>query len=148
MAAPEERLQGEYARWYQRFLVYLHLGPVHRSLYAAWKKEQGEAGQQQRKRSGVPGSWRGAAKRYQWETRAERWDEHNQDLAKKAVVESMRKIRAAAVEAAEVLINLMGHEEPEQQRLAANSVLNRAGVVHDTTVTDDGVVPIEIVEII
>ncbi len=71
-----ERRSSEPNKWYDRFQMYLLLGPS-RSLYAtytAWRARSGAESAQ--KRAGLPQSWRQAAERWEWAKRAEKFDEN------------------------------------------------------------------------
>jgi hypothetical protein len=78
-----ERREGEPNKWLDRFQTYLLLGPS-RSLYAAytaWRERSGAKSAQKRaglpqSRFGLPQSWRLAAEKWQWQQRAEAFDEH------------------------------------------------------------------------
>jgi len=66
---PWDRLPGEKPEWYQRFLIYLRLGPD-RSVDAVWQHLGG--------RGPAPTSWHQAAQSYNWEERAKAYDEAGQ----------------------------------------------------------------------
>lgn len=60
--------------WYDRFVLYLQMGPS-RSLLGAENLEKDRKGLE---KSGVSasGAWRNAAKEWNWKKRAEAWDEY------------------------------------------------------------------------
>ncbi|HRJ42143.1 MAG TPA: hypothetical protein PL105_09685 [Caldilineaceae bacterium] len=129
-------------RWYARFLVYRDLG-TDRTLDGAYRvhagRESGRAG----------AAWRGAAEQWRWAKRAEAWDLHLQAKAAGAAEEALQVLRLGAKEAAEKLVDLVRSGAAEQARLAANSILNRVGVVWAGPEADeDGVLPIQFVEIV
>ena len=82
---PWERQEGESAKWFFRFRNYLALGS-NRSVHAVFEAENKKG---QAKASYNPGKgWYNAAKRYQWQIRADAWD-NEQDEQK---AEQMRQI--------------------------------------------------------
>jgi len=82
---PWERQEGESAKWFFRFRNYLALGS-NRSVNAVFDAENKKG---QAKASYNPGKgWYNAAKRYQWQIRADAWD-NEQDEQK---AEQMRQI--------------------------------------------------------
>ena len=60
------RLDGEPARWFDRFEIYRMLGP-NRTIEAAYRVALGKI-------SRPGGTWHGAAKRWRWKARAAAWD--------------------------------------------------------------------------
>lgn len=82
-----ERMAGEPNAWFDRFQIFLMLGPS-RSVYAAylaWREREGRGAARegarkraglQRSRVGLPKSWVDAAARWEWVKRAEQFDEH------------------------------------------------------------------------
>lgn len=83
-ASPWERQPKETDIWFDRFQRFLYLG-VTRSIYQAYitermdkatRKKQKEAGKEEiSARSGLPKSWRDAAKRWNWKYRATAFDD-------------------------------------------------------------------------
>jgi hypothetical protein len=79
---PWERQEGESARWFFRFRNYLYLGPM-RSVNAAAELERKSKKEKSRTNTGP--EWYNAAKRYQWQERAEAYDKE-QDEQKAALL--------------------------------------------------------------
>lgn len=75
-----ERQAGEPDKWYQRFLVYLRQPPTSRSLAAAVRSiRQQEATPNDFKKSKKVGQyWAKMARRWDWEGRARRYDDYQQ----------------------------------------------------------------------
>lgn len=73
------RQPGEPAKWFDRFSLYLQLGPG-RSLWAAYQQARQRSGAESagKRGQGMPRSWRLAAERYQWQLRAEAYDTSKQ----------------------------------------------------------------------
>jgi hypothetical protein len=100
-------------------------------------------------RKQIPGPWRKKVKEFDWWQRAEAWDAEQHRIAVQRVAEALNLIYEAAPEAAQILIKLMrglvkdadGNQLSvtvmTQMRLAANSILNRAGVVYDGPTPDE-----------
>lgn len=60
--------------WYDRFMVFLLMGPS-RSLLGAVHLEEAQKSTEKRSRS-VPGAWFATAKEWNWRDRADAWDEY------------------------------------------------------------------------
>ena len=60
--------------WYDRFVLFLHMGPS-RSLLGAVHLEEAQKSAEKRSHS-VPGAWFDAAKEWNWRERAEGWDDY------------------------------------------------------------------------
>lgn len=74
---PWEQLEGEDNLWYDRFTLFRLLGSK-RTLSAAHRQEVAKS---RKKSQYLPGSWRDAAKQWQWKERAEVWDaQRREDL--------------------------------------------------------------------
>lgn len=71
-----ERLPDEPAKWYMRFRVYLAQGRK-RSVNAVYERERAE--KQGNSRTKVSASWYTASRRYQWERRADAYDQAQDD---------------------------------------------------------------------
>jgi hypothetical protein len=74
---PWEQKPDEPGRWYQQFERYRLLGPD-RSLLAAFNQWRIEKGRKVSTRA--PKTWRDAAARCSWQSRAEAWDKYCSDL--------------------------------------------------------------------
>lgn len=85
---PWERADNEPARWFMRFSNYRLMGPK-RSIHAVYEAEKQSKGSNSRGRAGE--TWYNAAKKYQWQARADAWDAEQDE--KKA--EQMREIAMA-----------------------------------------------------
>lgn len=72
---PWEWQDGEPNLWYDRFLVYLRMGPSRTKLGAVHLVEEAEKGREKQS-SKVPGAWNDAASEWRWKERAEAWDEY------------------------------------------------------------------------
>lgn len=72
---PWERQEGEDTMWYDRFLVFLRMGPARTKLGAVHLVETAEKGGNKRS-SRTPGSWDEAAKEWRWRERADAWDDY------------------------------------------------------------------------
>ena len=146
---PYERLPDEPNRWYHRFFRFMRLGPE-RTLIQCYKDISNAAraakGRPPLSASArLPQSWRQRARQFSWHERAEAWDQEQKELELKKVERTRSLARSCAQEAMQVHIDLMNGElkDPDgkltegqnsaQRRLAADSVLDRAGVLPDTT---------------
>lgn len=85
--------EGEPTQWFARFERYLMLGEK-RSIEAVWQDEQKRTGAAKGSKGQHPTRptrhWYGAAKTWQWASRAEAYDQHQRDL-EKAEWEAKRK---------------------------------------------------------
>ncbi len=70
---PWERQQGESNLWFDRFSIYLQMGPARNQLGAVHIEDRRQNRPLTR---WTPGSWRDAFKKFRWEERAIAWDEH------------------------------------------------------------------------
>jgi hypothetical protein len=70
---PWERQQGESGLWFDRFCLYLSLGPARTRLAAVHAEDRRQNRPLTR---WTPGSWRDAFKKFHWEQRAQAYDEH------------------------------------------------------------------------
>jgi hypothetical protein len=61
---------GETSKWYSRFLAFIHLG-CNRSILAVYKQEK--AGKSPAPKD-IPGSWKDAVKKFDWQGRAKIYD--------------------------------------------------------------------------
>jgi hypothetical protein len=68
-----ERMNGETNLWYDRFCLYLSMGPS-RSLLGTVNEEAQKSAK--KRSSSVPGAWYDASNQWDWKARAEAWDEH------------------------------------------------------------------------
>lgn len=75
---PWERREGEPKRWFLRFEIFRTLGPG-RSLNAAVNQERASKSRAESRHA--PGSWRNAARTWDWITRAQAWDKYLTDQA-------------------------------------------------------------------
>lgn len=73
---PWERQPDEPARWYMRFRCYLAMGRK-RSVNGVFEAERQEKAGKRTNKAGE--TWYGAARRYQWEMRANAWDAHQDE---------------------------------------------------------------------
>lgn len=73
---PWERQEGEPARWFMRFRIFLSLGSK-RTVNAARDTEYKDKQKESRTKTGP--EWYNAAKRWQWATRADAWDNTQRD---------------------------------------------------------------------
>lgn len=96
---PWAQLAHEPPKWYERFLMYLRLGPEDRSLHAAYVVSLKGKGRKRSKaeltRASVPQSWRNAFAKYEWAARVKAHDEkvHAEETAayekrRKAILET------------------------------------------------------------
>jgi hypothetical protein len=122
---PWERREGEPARWFMRFRNYLSMG-ARRSVNAVFEAERQEKAGKRSNKAGE--SWYGAARRYEWEQRAEFWDREQDEekatlmrqIAMRCVFAS-RPFRLTQLNAtAETLMRQleMGHDPPTYLALA------------------------------
>jgi hypothetical protein len=72
------RLTQEPANWYARFLLYRNMPPVKRSLLGVYNLYQSQVQKSEKKYIHPPGSWNDAFKKYDWQFRAELYDQHQQ----------------------------------------------------------------------
>lgn len=70
-----ERQEGEDTMWYDRFLVFLRMGPSRTMLGAVHLVEEAEKSREKQS-SKTPGAWNDAAKEWNWQKRAEAWDDY------------------------------------------------------------------------
>jgi phosphatidylserine/phosphatidylglycerophosphate/cardiolipin synthase-like enzyme len=82
---PWERQEGESARWFMRFRNYLSLGSK-RSINGTFELER--KNKQEKSRTNAGPEWYNAAKRYQWQDRAESWD-RDQDGHKAIIMQAI-----------------------------------------------------------
>ena len=143
-----ERQPGESNLWYDRFHKFLMYGSS-RTVNGTYRDTINETRDMQgRERLGkaaaAPSSWRKIVKQWEWISREEKYDEEKRRLAQNAVNDAIDMVRLAAGRAVKFQIGLMDGvikiggqeirltiEEIAQMRLASNSILNRAGVVHE-----------------
>lgn len=78
---PWDRREGENNRWFQRFDAFRLLG-ASRSLLAAVNQEKARKGLKESRNA--PGSWKRAAKMWDWFARAEAWDRYLVEQAEAA----------------------------------------------------------------
>ena len=142
---PYDRLTGEPNLWYDRFHTFMRLGPG-RSLNRCYRQViNAERAVQGRPPLPVTAScsdvWRQRARQFDWFDRAEAWDHEcrRQDLQQ--VEQTPSKARTLAPEALRVLEAAMRGElkNPDgsltpgqnctQRRLAAERILNVAGII-------------------
>lgn len=139
------RQEGEPVKWFDRFQAYLAAGPT-RTVYATYTAEwQAKSRTPARK---TPGAWAAAAHRWGWTDRAAAYDAQQAELAQVAIDEAMLALKRAGPKAARRLVQLLDAESDEQARQAANSILNRIGVIHVPQADDDGRVPITTIEVV
>ena len=72
---PWARQENEPTLWYERFLVYLQMGPARTLLGAVHEVEKAEKSGKKRS-SRVPGAWDNAVEEWDWKKRAEAWDDY------------------------------------------------------------------------
>jgi hypothetical protein len=72
MADPWQREQGEPNKWFQRFRIYMDMGP-NRSLLGAYKHDKARNGATG-KPTNVPPVWRTMSDQWRWQDRAEAYD--------------------------------------------------------------------------
>lgn len=102
---PWSRLDGEAGEAFAAFCVYLELGPVRRSLRAAyivWRPTRKlpfdvqstpldtAADEKRRDRVEVPSTWKKWTKLWRWQERAEAWDEHQRQIKMASQEEAAR----------------------------------------------------------
>jgi len=114
-------------RDYARFERYLLMGPVQRSVNAAWIAEQTEAGKPIPDRVNAPGKLYERARQWDWESRAAAWDAHQRELAAESLVESDRLVQEAALLGTRLLLELLQNTENEWLRWQVASFLIREG---------------------
>ena len=81
---PWDRQDGEPARWYARFLVYMELGPA-RTLAEAYANTLEKAGKGRKStrpdgKLRPSGGWNTASRKYRWRERTLAWDAEQRDL--------------------------------------------------------------------
>jgi hypothetical protein len=91
------RLTQEPANWYARFLLYRNMSPVKRSLLGVYNLYQSQVQKSEKKYIHPPGSWNDAFKKYDWQFRAELYDEHQQAEAE-ARAKILREIEQDEIE--------------------------------------------------
>lgn len=108
-----EKQNGETTTWYRRFLVYRDLGRT-RSLLAAYKAHRREwLEQRDRDPAEADGlraassKWHDQADRYNWQTRALAWDEHQRKQKLKAIEADGERAAAARRDAIKSLQNML-----------------------------------------
>ena len=157
------RQPGEPARWYARFHQFMLLGPE-RSLNRCYRQVSNEC----RIANGrpllsptakCPQVWRTRAREYSWWDRAEAWDEEQSKLIRQKVKKTRTLAQEQALEALQVHLDLMRGQlkdpngkfaigqNSNQRRLAADSVLNRAGITYDPAQEQEDRSEIQIKEI-
>ena len=99
LPAPEfQRLSGEPARWFERFVRFVMLPPEQRSLLAVYRLEVEKArkGPKRPENSSlqIPGAWKRAARQWQWKARAAAHDQQQHTLR----LTELAKVRAAMLE--------------------------------------------------
>ena len=111
MRRPWHRRPKEPNQWYDRFVTYYLTTPAsRRSVDAAWRQGSGSSS----KAKQASGAWYRAAKKWQWQERAEAYDEDQRGLLLKAVEEErledrrrridvMKAVRARLVQALKAL---------------------------------------------
>ncbi len=104
------------------YLLYLH----------EMEPERVAAAQKEGKWIGLPDEWIEIANVYDWRGRANEFDKEAMAEAIQAVEEAAKKIRLAAPQAADTLIE--NFKNPRNGVAAANSILDRAGVKTATIV--------------
>ena len=130
---PWSRRPGE-GFWYARFLGYLRLGRG-RSIYRVFVNHREKNNRLKTPPTRVPASWERAASRFEWEARAESWDNHLEELGNKRTALAREILRLAAPEAALALIQVMREGTPIQQRQAARAILDRVDEHSEDLVT-------------
>lgn len=70
-----ERQEGEDTMWYDRFFVFLRMGPSRTLLGAVHEVEKAQKSAEKHSVS-IPGAWSDAAKKWDWRKRAEAWDDY------------------------------------------------------------------------
>ena len=134
-----ERQEGETNLWFDRFVKFCLYGSARsldqcfRDVVGDYRAAQGRA--RPREDARAPGAWRKQAKLFSWWARAEAWDAEQRILAMNRVADTLDLVRNNAQKAAQFQIDLMNNKiegaDVIQRRLASNSLMNRAGVVHD-----------------
>lgn len=140
-------LPDEPTKWHDRFLTYLGLGPW-RSLHAAYLLDREQREVELPPARGTPGSWRKNAERWRWVERAKAWDAGQHEKAKTALAQVLEILLLAGPLAASKLVGLLEASSDDQVRLAANSILNRIGAIHDPAVDEEGVKRITTIRLI
>jgi hypothetical protein len=143
---PYHRQEGESNLWYDRFHRFMRMGPgrsltrCYREVINAQRAVQGRP--LLPKTAGCSRVWRQRAREYHWHERAEAWDEERRHQDLKQVEHALSSARALAPEAIMILMQIMrgGLKNPEgtitegqnctQRRLAAERLLNLAGILH------------------
>ena len=158
-----ERRGGEPNLWYARFHRFMLQG-AGRSLDQVYREvindERAAKGRERlHKGARCPAAWRKRAKEFDWWERAEAYDEELRRVSLKEKKEALRLTRSHCVEAVERMVALMRGElkgpdgelvpgqDAVQMRLAMNSLLDRAGVVHEGLMGDDDDEEIQVVGI-
>ena len=90
---PWERQQGESALWFNRFTYYRDLGPerTFRQTWETWK-ENDARGKRSKGTKGPNTIWYEAAKRDQWQRRAELWDYHIDEIRRHEEQEAVKEM--------------------------------------------------------
>ncbi len=116
-----ERLSGEPALWYERFRIYLELGP-NRSLRQAYLISRGDKAKEGKAELplSAPNSWRRASYQYQWEARVNAYDYEQTSSKRQELVEIRERAAIARLE------EVMNGDNPVQARLAAEALLQWA----------------------
>jgi PBSX family phage terminase large subunit len=96
---PWERLEGETNQWFQRFNIYLTIGP-NRTLEAAWREDIAQRlASDPRKMPKRPNrSWWENFHENRWKERAEAWDKHCSDGAMAIIEARWRNLAMAQTE--------------------------------------------------
>ena len=144
-AKPYEPQEGEPNIWYDRFVKFMLLGSG-RSLARCYRDvintERSTKGRPSLPTTArCPQSWRQRARQFDWWHRAEAWDREQRRLTLQKVDQTRRLAQDQAREALQIHLDLMRGElkgpdgqltegqNSAQRRMAADSVLDRAGVL-------------------
>jgi len=129
---PWMQQDGEPNNWFRRFERYKLLGPT-RSLLGCANRERVE--KSLKKSDQVPGSWRNAAKKWNWDARAEAWDAFIAAREEAEWDEKRKQLRAQEWDVAQKLI-----EKATQMlvyplaKTSREEVAEGGKVIHQTTV--------------
>lgn len=152
-SAAWEILPGESA-WYGRFMLFLHVD-LPRSIVKAYRREWGEGGGEGPAPQRAPKEWYQSATRFHWVERALAYDTWRKEAEsrvsvsiieqKPSVDQARHVLEDASVEAAQELIRLLREGDEQRRRQAADSILNRAGVVRPAK-QEPPVIPIKVID--